>query len=182
MQSHKLFFDLTNCFLQGLKCDLLSQLRLQKDKNTEGSNKDFTKTMMSACCECAWLCTFLLLRNSELLTDENVPGKLYFYTATVIITVFNFTTPLYVCILGNSNKMKVCVMCVSFCAFQWSWHVSVLGNLRLTLSGRLLDMMSTWREIVSTKLFLLVRRSSSARWQRQCNQRLTTFKSWYIVQ
>lgn len=32
----------------------------------------------------------------------------------------------------------------------------------LTLSGRLLDMMSTWREMVSTKLFLLVRRSSSA--------------------
>lgn len=35
-------------------------------------------------------------------------------------------------------------------------------GVTLTLSGRLLDMMSTWREIVSTKLFLLVRRSSSA--------------------
>lgn len=39
----------------------------------------------------------------------------------------------------------------------WAANLSAL-----TLSGRLLDMMSTWREIVSTRLLLLVRRSSSA--------------------
>ncbi len=41
--SQKLLFDLTDGLLQGLERDLLSQLGLQRNKHTEGSN------MMSAC-------------------------------------------------------------------------------------------------------------------------------------
>lgn len=43
----------------------------------------------------------------------------------------------------------------------------------ITLSGKLLETMSTWRDIVSTKLFLLERRSSSREGGRETEKMLT---------
>lgn len=55
------------------------------------------------------------------------------------------------------------------CLHTWTHFCFYNGRIRPTLSGRLLGMMSTCREMVSTKLFLLVSRSSSAGQQLPIN-------------
>lgn len=156
-------FDLTNGFLQGLKRDLLSQLRLQKEKSTEGSNK----TLLKPWCRPAV---------NEFQRSWQMKHALLVRILRVILLYCWFKalyaaqcSPLYhtqaSTMLQTESVGRVCL----FLCVEKGSTSSLSGKIRPTLSGRLLDIMSTWIEIVSTKLFLLVRRSSSAGRQRQCN-------------